>query len=110
MYYFSLLKIYFLLLWGHLKIIGYNKMRRTSEDAAQNSQQYTITDNSGFIEASGAFIYRGYLISFSTMGYNRMITRTPVLVISNNGNGSIEKDFDTIESAIININSWLDTK
>lgn len=83
-------------------------MTRTSEDAAQNSQQYTITDHSGFIEASGAFIYRGYLISFSTMGYNRMITRTPVLVISNNGNGGIEKDFDTIESAIININSWLD--
>lgn len=66
-------------------------MTRTSEDAAQNSQQYTITDHSGFIEASGAFIYRGYLISFSTMGYNRMITRTPVLVINNNGNGSIEK-------------------
>lgn len=82
-------------------------MARTSDDAAQNSQRYTIVDNSGFVEACASFIYRGHLISFSTMGYSKPITLTHVMVIANNGNSDIVKEFDTVESAIVNINSWL---
>lgn len=82
-------------------------MPRTAEDAFQNSQKYSVCDNSGFVEAAASFIYRGHLISFSTIGYNKPITQNPVLVIGSNGNSDITKEFDTVESAIVNINSWL---
>lgn len=85
-------------------------MPRTSEDAFQNSQEFTVVDHAGFIEAAASFIYRGYLISFSTMGYNKAITRNPVLVIANKGNSDNTQSFDTVESAIVNIDSWLNDR
>lgn len=82
-------------------------MPRTSEDAFQNSQRYSICDNTGFVEANASFIYRGHLISFSTIGYNKPIQQNHVLVIGSNGNSDIIKEFDSVESAIVNINNWL---
>lgn len=90
-----------------LNNIGHIKMPRTSEDAFQNSQKYSVCDNSGFVEAAASFIYRGHLISFSTIGYNKPIQQHHVLVTGNNGNSDIVKEFDTVESAIVNINNWL---
>lgn len=84
-------------------------MPRTSEEAAQNSQQYTIINLEGFTEAAASFIYRGFLISFSTVGYTKKITQTKVLVTNNNGNGDVTHEFETVESAIVNINNWLET-
>lgn len=82
-------------------------MARTSEDAFQNNQKYSVCDNSGFVEAAASFIYRGHLISFSTIGYNKPITQNYVLVTGSNGNSDITKEFDTVESAIVNINNWI---
>lgn len=85
-------------------------MPRTSEDASQNSQEFTVVDHSGFVEAAASFIYRSYLISFSTMGYNKSVTRNPVLVIANKGNSDNTQRFDTVESAIANIDSWINVQ
>lgn len=82
-------------------------MTRTAQDAFQNVQKFTVVDNDGFVEAVASFIYRGHLIAFSTMGYSKAIACNAVLVTGSNGNGEITKEFDSVESAIVNINSWL---
>jgi len=83
---------------------------RNSTNAFENNQNYTIVNHSGFVEAAGQFIYKGFKISFSTMGYNGGCCSTKVAVFDNNGNDVFDKngnfqDFDTVEDAIEFLNS-----
>lgn len=41
---------------------------RNSENAKKNIQEYTVVNHHGFVEAAASFVYKGLIISMSTMG------------------------------------------
>jgi len=71
---------------------------RTSENASENFQDYTIVDRSGFVEAAGQFMYKGYKISFSTLGYKGGACPTRVAVFDKNNN--YVNETHTVQDAI----------
>lgn len=84
-------------------------MARNSSAVCENSQQYTINTMEGFVEGSASFVYRGFEISFSTMGYNSFGTLQSVLVIADDGKGDIINDKShTVEEAIAFVNKRID--
>lgn len=84
-------------------------MARNSSSVSANSQQYTINTMEGFAEGSASFVYRGFEISFSTMGYNGFGSLQSVLVIADEGKGDIIDDKShTVEDAIAFVNKRID--
>ena len=75
---------------------------RNSENAKKNIQEYTVVNHHGFVEAAASFVYKGLIISMSTMGYNGGSCLNKVCVF--NDKDEFLHDHDSVEKAIDYIN------
>lgn len=74
---------------------------RNSIQASENNQEYTIVNHAGFLEGAGQFMYKGYKISFSTLGYNGGACSTRVAIFDKNHD--VVHETDTVQDAILHI-------
>ena len=73
-------------------------------------RNYHIVNHSGNVDACAQFIYKGYMVSFSTMGLSRGACQTEVAVFAKKDaddkdyNLHVKMDLHTVEEAIEFIN------